>query len=195
MYSGDNTKPKKATIVGNLVFLRPPLKRDSEEFTALNLVSTRLHRGLVSPPTQPEQFAAFLNRCRRVDCACFLVCRLDDDAIVGSINLSQIFLGGFRSAYLGYYVGAQYSGKGYFTEAMQLILGYAFEDLKLHRLEANIQPANVASLKLVKRAGFIREGFSRRYLKIGGRWRDHERWAIIAEDWKSKRKRSSTRGI
>jgi [ribosomal protein S5]-alanine N-acetyltransferase len=81
------------------------------------------------------------------------------------------------------------------TEAIDLILQYAFERLKLHRLEANIQPGNVASLKLVKRAGFIREGFSRRYLKIGGRWRDHERWAIIAEDWKSKRKRSSTRGI
>jgi len=72
------------------------------------------------------------------------------------------------------------------TEALQLMLRYAFEKLKLHRLEANIQPVNVASIALVKRAGFSREGFSRRYLKVCGRWRDHERWAIIAEDWKSK---------
>jgi ribosomal-protein-alanine N-acetyltransferase len=106
---------------------------------------------------------------------------------VGSINLSQIFLGSFRNAYLGYYVGAQYSGQGYMTEAFQLMLRYAFDKLKLHRLEANIQPQNVASIALVKRAGFVREGYSRRYLKISGRWRDHERWAIIVEDWKANR--------
>jgi ribosomal-protein-alanine N-acetyltransferase len=70
------------------------------------------------------------------------------------------------------------------TEALQLILKYAFETLKLHRVEANIQPGNVASIALVKRAGFTQEGYSRRYLKISGRWRDHERWALIAEDWR-----------
>lgn len=188
--SSDNAKTKKATIVGESVFLRPPMKPDIEEFIALNRASTRLHRGLVSPPTQPEQFASFLKRCRGADCACFLVCRVEDGRIVGSINLSQIFLGAFRNAYLGYYVGARYSGQGYLTEAIHLMLEYAFEQLKLHRLEANIQPGNIASIALVERAGFIREGFSRRYLKIYGRWRDHERWAIIAEDWKSKRQRS-----
>ncbi len=76
------------------------------------------------------------------------------------------------------------------TEALQLMLQYAFGDLKLHRLEANIQPGNTASIALVKRAGFVLEGFSRRYLKIGGRWRDHERWALIAEDWKTRGGRS-----
>jgi ribosomal-protein-alanine N-acetyltransferase len=75
------------------------------------------------------------------------------------------------------------------TEAVGLMLQYAFGHLKLHRIEANIQPENVASLKLVKRVGFVLEGYSRRYLKISGRWRDHERWAILAEDWKSKGKR------
>ncbi|MEP6742684.1 MAG: GNAT family protein [bacterium] len=69
---------------------------------------------------------------------------------------------------------------------LQLMLQYAFKKLKLHRVEANIQPANAASIALVKRAGFSREGFSRRYLKVCGRWRDHERWAIVVEDWKSK---------
>lgn len=70
------------------------------------------------------------------------------------------------------------------TEAMQLMLRYAFERLRLHRIEANVQPENSPSLALVKRAGFIREGYSRRYLKVCGRWRDHERWAILAEDWR-----------
>jgi ribosomal-protein-alanine N-acetyltransferase len=180
---------KNAVIVGERVFLRPPASRDVEEFVALNRASARLHRGLVSPPTQPEQFDAFLKRCRRADCLCLLVCRIDDGVIVGSINLSQIFRGGFQNAYLGYFVGAQYCGQGHMNEGIQLMLRYSFEHLKLHRLEANIQPGNVASIGLVKRAGFLREGYSRRYLKISGRWRDHERWAIIAEDWQAKRKR------
>lgn len=74
------------------------------------------------------------------------------------------------------------------TEAIQLVLSYAFNDLKLHRIEANIQPHNTASLALVKRAGFTNEGYSRRYLKICGRWQDHERWAILAEDWRAMRR-------
>jgi ribosomal-protein-alanine N-acetyltransferase len=72
------------------------------------------------------------------------------------------------------------------SEALQLMLKYAFKKLKLHRLEANIQPGNAASIALVKRAGFVREGYSQRYLKVSGRWRDHERWAIIAEDWRAR---------
>jgi [ribosomal protein S5]-alanine N-acetyltransferase len=160
------------------------MKSDLAEFTALNRASSRLHRGLVSPPTGPEEFADFLTRCRRVDVVCFLICRVADGAVIGAISLSQIFRGGFQNAYLGYYVGAPYARRGYMTEALDLMLAYAFEQLKLHRLEANIQPANVASIALVRRSGFSREGFSRRYLKICGRWRDHERWAIIVEDRK-----------
>ena len=180
-----NPKPGNAALVGKRTHLRRPTRRDMDEFLALNRASLQLHRGLVSPPTNPTQFSSFLKRCRRVDCACFLICRVADRRIIGSINLSQIFLGGFRNAYLGYYVGAQYARQGYMTEAIHLILKYAFIHLKLHRLEANVQPDNVASVALIKRAGFIREGYSRRYLKICGRWRDHERWAILAEDWKA----------
>ena len=74
------------------------------------------------------------------------------------------------------------------TEALQLTLRHAFVKLKLHRLEANIQPENTPSIALVKRAGFVKEGYSRRYLKISGRWRDHERWAILVEDWRKRAK-------
>jgi ribosomal-protein-alanine N-acetyltransferase len=174
------------SIVSEKVFLRSPTKSDRVEFISLNRASTRFHRGLVSPPRTPEQFATFLQRSNGEDTACFLICLRASKAIIGAINLSQIFRGGFQSAYLGYYVGAPYAGRGYMGEALQLMLKYAFSTLKLHRLEANIQPGNVASISLVKRAGFVREGYSRRYLKVCGRWRDHERWAIIAEKWKSK---------
>jgi len=172
-------------VAGKTVYLRTPARRDMKEFLALNRASAELHRGLVSPPTESPHFTEFLKRCRRTDSACFFICRLEDQRIVGSINLSQIFLSGFRNAYLGYFIGAPYAGRGYMTEAIRLMLRHAFTNLKLHRLEANIQPGNVASAALVKSAGFVLEGYSRRYLKICGRWRDHERWAILAEDWKT----------
>ena len=188
MSDRDNSRFKSIAIVGERVFLRPLARRDREEFTALNRASARLHRGLATPPAQPEQFNGFLQRCARADCVCLLVCRVSDGVIVGSMNLSQIFRGGFQNAYLGYHVGAEHADQRYMTEAIQLMLRYSFEHLKLHRLEANIQPGNAASIALVKRAGFVREGYSRRYLKISGRWRDHERWAILAEDWRTRLK-------
>jgi ribosomal-protein-alanine N-acetyltransferase len=174
---------------GQKVFLRAPAARDREEFVALNRASRRLHRGLVSPPVEPEQFEDYFQRCCREDRACFFVCRAEDGRIVGVTNLSQIARGNLQSAYLGYYVGEPYAGRGYMAEAIGLLLRHAFKRLKLHRIEANIQPGNLASIALVRRAGFVKEGYSRRYLKICGRWRDHERWAITAEDWQAVRKR------
>ncbi|HEV7797726.1 MAG TPA: GNAT family N-acetyltransferase [Pyrinomonadaceae bacterium] len=177
---------KTLPIVGARILLRSPTRKDQTEFISLNRTSVSFHRGLVSPPKTPEQFAAFLRKSGREDSVSLLICLVTDGAIIGAINLSQIFRGGFQSAYLGYYIGAQYAGQGYMTEALRLALRYAFQGLKLHRLEANIQPGNNASIALVRRAGFIREGYSRRYLKISGRWRDHERWAIVTDDWKAK---------
>jgi [ribosomal protein S5]-alanine N-acetyltransferase len=175
---------KIVSITGDKVFLRSPTNIDRAEFIALNLASRRFHRGLVSPPKTPEQFATFLQRSNREDSVCLFICLKAGGAIIGTMSFSQIFRGAFKNAYLGYYIGAKHSAQGYMTEALRLALRYAFEHLKLHRLEANIQPGNVASIALVKRAGFIREGYSPRYLKVCGRWRDHERWAILAEDWK-----------
>ncbi len=97
-------------------------------------------------------------------------------------NLSQIFYGPFRSAYLSYYAFVPFARKGYMREGLEAVLTHAFVDLRLHRLEANIQPDNVASAALVRGAGFRLEGFSPRYLRIRGVWRDHDRWAITAED-------------
>jgi ribosomal-protein-alanine N-acetyltransferase len=179
---------KGAKLTGQKIFLRAPSPRDAAEFIELNRSSLAFHKGRVSPPINSEQFSDFVRRSRQTDSACFLICRMEDGAIIGAINLSQIFFGGFRSAYLGYYVGGRHAARGYMTEALQLILRYAFSHLKLHRVEANIQPENIASLALVRRAGFVREGFSRRYLKISGRWRDHERWTVLIEDWRLTRR-------
>jgi ribosomal-protein-alanine N-acetyltransferase len=156
---------------------------DLEEFTELNRSSINFHKGLANPPKDKESFVGYFARNERPENECFLICQNEDGAIAGSINLSQIFRGGFDSAYLGYYLGEKFNGKGFMSEAISLILRFAFEDLNLHRIEANIQPHNLASIAVVKKNEFSKEGFSPKYLKVDGDWRDHERWAIIVEDW------------
>jgi ribosomal-protein-alanine N-acetyltransferase len=94
----------------------------------------------------------------------------------------------YLSAYLGYYAEQPYNGQGYMTEGMRLVLRRSFIVMRLHRVEANVQPENAASIALVKRAGFRSEGFSPRYLKVAGRWRDHQRWAILSDDWRRLRR-------
>jgi ribosomal-protein-alanine N-acetyltransferase len=167
---------------GARTYLRAPTARDERRFLALVRASKKLHGAWVSAPTTAKAFRDYLARPRKADRQAFLVCRREDDEIVGVINISQIFRGPLRSAYLGFYVFAPHAGDGYMTEGLGLVLRHAFGPMKLHRLEANIQPANGRSIALVKRCGFRLEGFSPQYLKIGGRWRDHERWAILAEE-------------
>jgi ribosomal-protein-alanine N-acetyltransferase len=99
--------------------------------------------------------------------------------LVGAVNLTSIVLGAFRSGYLGYFAFSGFAGRGFMQQGLLAVVQHAFRDLKLHRLEANIQPGNASSIALVRKCGFQKEGFSPAYLKIGGRWRDHERWAIV----------------
>jgi len=104
------------------------------------------------------------------------------------VNLNEIVRGSFQSAYLGYYAFEPWAGRGFTRAGLDLVLRRAFRELKLHRVEANIQPDNTRSIALVRGLGFRREGLSPRYLKIGGRWRDHERWALLCEEWRSPRR-------
>ena len=182
---------------GQRVYLRPPRRSDAQAFVAAVAASRKLHRPWVQPPRTAAGFAAYVARFAgpqslsptRATHAGFLLCRVDDDAPVGVFNLSEIVRGSFHSAYLGYYSLSPYAGQGYMGEGLALVLVVAFHTLKLHRVEANVQPANTRSIALVRAAGFTREGYSRRYVKIAGRWRDHERWAILVEDWRAQRRR------
>jgi ribosomal-protein-alanine N-acetyltransferase len=167
---------------GERTLLRRARPGDAEEFTALMRASRSLHQPWSFPPVRNEEFTALVERARADDFELLLLCHRDDGRILGFFNLSQIFRGPFLNAYLGYAVGEPYGGDGYMSEGIQLVLRHAFGTLRLHRLEANIQPDNARSLALAKRAGFRLEGFSPRYLKIDGKWRDHERWAILAEE-------------
>ncbi|MGI8786643.1 MAG: GNAT family N-acetyltransferase [Pyrinomonadaceae bacterium] len=173
------------------VYLRKPTVEDYVELVRLYKSSEKFHRGLVQTPISKKAFDKYLTQSRLETNEYFLICLIEEQHIAGSINLSQIFRGNFKNAYLGYYLGEKFANRGLMTEAVRLILQLAFKDLKLHRLEANVQPRNAASIRVLEKCGFIKEGFSRKYLKVGGRWRDHERWAIIREDWKINGKQRS----
>ena len=112
----------------------------------------------------------------------FVAREASGDAIIGVVNVTEIVWGAFRSAYLGYYGMVGKSGGGLMTAGVGQVVRYAFDELGLHRLEANIQPENAKSIALVRRLGFVKEGFSPRYLQINGAWRDHERWATVATE-------------
>jgi ribosomal-protein-alanine N-acetyltransferase len=182
-----SSAPLAARLDGIDVYLRAPLPSDARRFCELMLASRRLHRTWVQPPLSSTEFAGYLKRTQDQDFVGLLVCRKEDDDIAGVYNLSQIVRGALQSAYLGYYACALHAGRGYMRQGMQLALRYAFRELRLHRVEANIRPNNHASRALAQAAGFRLEGFSPRYLKIGGRWRDHERWALLAGEWRPRR--------
>ncbi|HVP62056.1 MAG TPA: GNAT family protein [Myxococcaceae bacterium] len=181
-----------ASRVGRRVLLRPPRAADQAGFLALVKASRAFHRPWMRPPGTPAAFRDYVGWSRKETLRRMMLVRREDGAILGVFNLSQIFFGDFRSAYLGYWVGAPFAGQGYMTEGMELLLRYAFRTLKLHRVEANVQPGNAESIALVRRTGFRREGFSPRYLKVAGRWRDHERWAMTVEDFRSSRRDPGT---
>ena len=143
----------------------------------------------MTPPSAPEAFARYLERASSDSHRCFLVVQRDTKEIVGVINLNNLIRGAFQNAFLGYYCFSPHAKKGLMFEGMVLVLTHAFRTLKLHRVEANIQPNNRGSIALVRKCGFVREGFSRRYLKVRGRWKDHQRWALLSEDFQRIRRR------
>lgn len=168
---------------GRQAAIRLPVPDDSAEFVRLVHSSRPLYRGLATPPATEQQFVALVERNSSPANFTVLVTERQTGAIVGYASLSQIVRGDFRSAYLGYVGSAPYSGRGLMTEGIALVVQHAFRRLTLHRIEANIQPGNEPSIAIVRSLGFRLEGFSPRYLRISGRWRDHERWAITTEDW------------
>jgi ribosomal-protein-alanine N-acetyltransferase len=176
---------------GARVRIRVMAREDRTEFLALARESRRLHRPWTYPPERADQFDELYSRSRRDDFLCLLACRLDDGAIAGVFTISQIVRGAFQSAYLGYYAHEQFARQGLMGEALDQVLDHAFRSLGLHRIEANIQPGNAPSIALARGAGFRLEGFSPRYLLIGGQWRDHERYAITVDEHAAARAASS----
>ena len=164
----------------------PNLKRE-EEFIAATQRSRRFFASFVSPPSSSLDYRDYMKRCRSSNCEGRLVVSLESNELLGVVNVNEIVRRSFQSGFLGYYAFSPHGGRGYMREALQVFLAEVFGNLSLHRVEANIQPRNEESIALVRSLGFRLEGLSPRYLKVAGRWRDHERWALLVEDWKKSK--------
>ncbi len=167
-------------IKSNRIYIRNPIPGDSKEFIEKVNSSRNFLYPWIDIKADIEYFNNYIKKLKGNNEGYF-ICSNVDSSIMGVIKINEIVRGIFQSGYLGFYIFSNYSGKGYMYEGMSLAIEYAFKQLGLHRLEANIQPENKSSIKLVKRLGFLKEGYSPRYLKIAGKWRDHEHWAILKD--------------
>jgi ribosomal-protein-alanine N-acetyltransferase len=165
------------------VILSTPSPADADEFIAAARASTQLQRPWVSAPDTEERYAGYLARAARDDQAGYLIRHRDCGGLAGYVNINNIVRGALQSGYLGYSAFVSHAGRGLMTAGLAAVVSDAFTGLRLHRLEANIQPANAPSIALVRRLGFRREGTSPRYLLVDGQWQDHERWAVLADEW------------
>ena len=177
-------------IEGEIVVLRTPQMTDFTEWTSLREKS----RDFLTPwepiwPADDLTRSAFRRRLRRYaedlrgDLAYpFFIFRRSDDALVGGLTLANVRRGVAQAGSLGYWMGAPFAGQGYMTEAVRALVPFAFGPLRLHRLEAACIPTNAASIRLLEKSGFIREGLARRYLCINGLWQDHFLYALLITD-------------
>jgi ribosomal-protein-alanine N-acetyltransferase len=169
------------------VRVRPAERRDAAALLRAHADSRGLHAGWVEPFDNAAMFRVWLAATQGAGARKVALLAECEGALIGVVNLNEIVRGPFLSCYLGYYAlagadGRSLAGGGRMTEAVRLGVAHAFGALGLHRVEANIQPGNLRSIALVRRLGFRLEGYSPAYLRIGGAWRDHERWALVAED-------------
>lgn len=166
------------------VTIRPPGPTDAEAHRAAVLRSV----DHLKPwnPVDPDGFAELLRR-QGSDLRTFLIINDEDGGIVGKCNVANIVRARFRNAALGYDSYVPYNGTGRMTEGLRLVVDRCFTSypngLGLHRLEISVQPDNSRSVAMAKRLGFRHEGFSPRMLYINDAWRDHERFAMTAEEW------------
>jgi ribosomal-protein-alanine N-acetyltransferase len=163
------------------VDVRRVRRADAAELIAANRESVAYHAPWVTAFTDQAGFDAWFARGVTGAHVALLARETATRELVGVINLNEIVMGVFCSAYLGYFGYPRTGGRGLMTQALQAAVRFAFDELGLHRVEANIQPENVRSIALARRAGFAKEGFSSGYLFIAGAWRDHERWARVAQ--------------
>ena len=185
--SSNETLP---AIAGAGVTLRVPQGGDYAEWAALRESS----RDFLVPwePTWPADDltrGAFRRRLKRYaedlrnDLAyAFLIFRSEDDALVGGLTLANIRRGVAQAGSIGYWTGAPFARKGHMTAAMRALVPFSFGTLRLHRMEAACIPGNTASVRLLEKTGFQREGYARNYLCINGVWQDHLLYARLKDD-------------
>lgn len=178
------------SIKGRGVYLRMPVMGDYAVWSSLREKS----RDFLTPwePIWPEDDltrVAFRRRIRRYQQEvqddqgyAFFMFREEDDRLLGGLALSNMRRGVAQACTLGYWMGEAHAGQGYMSAGVRALIPFVFDTLRLHRLEAACMPTNQASIRILERAGFKREGYARKYLSIAGRWEDHLLYAILDQD-------------
>jgi [ribosomal protein S5]-alanine N-acetyltransferase len=177
-------------IYGRGLFLRPPDMSDYPAWAELRDASSA-HLQPWEPQWAEDELSrnAFRRRLRLYardlhddhGYALFIF-RARDMTLLGGLTLSNIRRGVAQAGSLGYWVGEPFAGQGYMTEAVRAIVPFAFERLRLHRIEAACLANNAASMRVLEKTGFQREGLARKYLKINARWQDHVLFGLIEDD-------------
>ena len=173
---------KRKSALPAPVKLRPLRADDDKAFMQGLRESRELLKPWVQLPLNRKAFQNYVLEMNTTDDRAWAVIRRDTRELAGVVELRDIFYGDFKNAYLIYYAFASHLRQGLMRQAVEQVIAIAFKRLKLHRLEANVQPDNLASIALLKSCGFNKEGFSPRFLKKNGQWRDHERWAMLADE-------------
>lgn len=175
---------------GDKVFVRTLEKKDADAILQVEL----RNRGFFQKYTSLRESGFYTlegqvdriqknNELQKLDqCYFFGIFRIDSAELIGSIALSEVLRGPLQSCFVGYTLDQEHNGKGYMTEAVRLVVDYAFHDLKLHRIEAGVMPHNAGSIKVLEKAGFHKEGIAKKNVKINGKWEDHQVLAIISSD-------------
>ena len=152
---------------------------DEKIFMANIRRSRELHCAWVQVPTSAKAFQRYVQEMNTAQDQAYVAIRTDTQEMVGVVELQDIFRGDFQNAYLIYYGFAEQLQQGFMQNAVEQVIAKAFGQMKLHRLEANVQPDNLASIALLKACRFEKEGLSPKFLRKNGEWRDHERWALL----------------
>lgn len=165
-----------------MLYVRELRLEDEIQFIEVMQKSKEFFYPYISPITEHEEFLKYYLGSTTETRRCYLALN-SDETIIGIFNISEIVRGCFQSAYLGYGANVKFAGQGLMSQALKLVLEKIFVELKLHRVEANVQPTNSSSIRLITQNGFNKEGFSPRYLKVNNEWCDHFRFALTYEDW------------
>jgi ribosomal-protein-alanine N-acetyltransferase len=131
---------------------------------------------------QVERIKTNMKRSENDEYYSFGIFLKETNELIGFTMLSEVLRGDLLSCFVGYYLDEEHNGKGFMTEAVRLVVDYAFKELKLHRIEAGVMPRNLGSIKVLEKAGFHKEGIAKKNVRINGKWEDHQVLAIINDE-------------
>ncbi|WP_067929611.1 GNAT family N-acetyltransferase [Alicyclobacillus shizuokensis] len=177
-------------LVGNDIYLRFLEESDAVAKLQLNLRNRTFFETYLT--TRSEEFYTIEYQINSIKSSMekmeqdreyvFGIFLISTDDLIGIIGLTEVVRGPLQSCWLGYSLDKAYNGRGYTTEAVRLVVDYAFQVLKLHRIEAGVMPHNRGSIRVLEKAGFEKEGLSRKNVLINGKWEDHLHFAIVNPD-------------